>query len=62
MDAHALLSQITSQHARSALHEDNTWAALLANARRALFQPLSVLLSSRTDSSRLRTCGPHAPS
>eukprot|EP00971_Amphidinium_carterae_P284418 5646471-Amphidinium_carterae.1 len=44
MDAHALLSQITSQHARSALHEDNTWAALLANARRALFQPLSVLL------------------
>eukprot|EP00971_Amphidinium_carterae_P145851 2890849-Amphidinium_carterae.1 len=43
VDAHALLSQITSQHARSALHEDNTWAALLANARRALFQSLSVL-------------------
>eukprot|EP00971_Amphidinium_carterae_P097635 1932149-Amphidinium_carterae.1 len=44
MDAHALFSQLTSMHARSALHADTTWAALLANARRALFQPLSVLL------------------
>eukprot|EP00971_Amphidinium_carterae_P326378 6457111-Amphidinium_carterae.2 len=48
MDAHALLSPITSLHARSALRADTTWAALLANARRAgpLFQPLSVLLLS----------------